>query len=383
MRALLKKLVYLFTLFFQISCTQTDTPKVLICVYDMGDLNPLRRVMSQLDKEKIPYKVIAVGKAAEVLKGSPSLIPLENIKEERLHQWKREELFDKKTLDIIANDYKPQIVIAGMAAAWQAQTLNYFAEQKVYTIAFYDNFDPIDKKEYVQPFLKEVKKINLYMIPSEETLKSFKVHQSIKADQLLISGQPVLEEWDDAFKVTDSTTLRKELGLTETDKVILFVGGYDDTYEEYFTKFVQGVKSFQDQKDVKFLVTYHPKSGGKIERKVIDQEKASNVTILDKVPSVKLATITKVFVCHKSGMGMHALYAGLPVVYMVEKNYYPNFAIDKGLAMQVETPEELKETLNRILATANKNRAEVAESLGIPAGSTQLIVTTIKSVLKK
>lgn len=378
----LKKFIYLLAVFFQVSCTQNDSPKVLFCVYDMGDLNPMKRVMKQLEKNGISYQIIAVGKASEVLKGSSTLVPLPDIKEEQLTAWKREELIDKKVLDSITKDIKPQVVITGMAAAWQAQVLNYFADRKAYTIAFYDNFDPIDQKEYVQPFLKEVGKINMYMVPSEETLKSFKDHKSIKADQLFVSGQPVLEEWDETFKETDSKALRKDLGLTDDDQVILFVGGYDDTYEEYFTKFVQGAKKFKSEKNLKFSVTYHPKSGGKIEHKIIDQEKASNIKVVDKMSSVKLATLAKVFVCHKSGMGMHALYAGLPVIYVVKKDSYPNFAIDKGLAIQAETPEELEEALKRILSTANKNRAEVVKSLGIPMDSTQLVVKTIKDKTK-
>ena len=194
----------------------------------------------------------------------------------------------------------------------------------------------------------------------------------------------MLEEWDEIFTVTKRADLRKKIGLADADQVVLFVGGYDDTYQEYFTRFVEGAKKLEGQKHVKFLVTYHPKTDGSLEKKVITEQKATNVQVIDKggPSSMQLATLAKVLVCHKSGMGMQALYKGLSVVYVVKKGSYPNFALEQGLAEQVEAADEVAETLQRLLAAANSNRADIKD-LGVPRDATLAIVGEIKERIGK
>ena len=364
--------------------TKAEPVDVLFCVYDLGDTLPLEKVMSKLEKEKVSYKVMAIGKASEKLKSSTHLVSIEGFKSEETINWPRERLLSDQILKGLKKRYQPKVIIAGMAAAFQAQVLTYFKEQEAYTLAFYDNFDPVTTKEYVQPFLQQVGTIDTYLIPAQATLKSFQAHEKTKIANLEVVGQPVLEEWDEIFNTTDRAKLRKKIGLPDTAQVILFVGGYDSTYQEYFTRFVQGAKKLEGQKDVKFLVTYHPKTDGSLEKKIVTEQKATNIQIIDKdgPSSTQLATLAKVLVCHKSGMGMQALYKGLLVMYVVKKDSYPNFALDQGLATQAETAEEVAETLKRLLAAVNKNRADV-KNLGVPMNATSEIVAKIKEHLTK
>ena len=356
---------------------------VLLCVYDVGDVGPLERVAAKFDQEKISYKIVALGKAAEKLKGSASLQKMGYLDSDTIVNWSRGELLDISSLDELYVLH-PKVVVAGMASAFQAQLLNEFGSKGAFTVAFYDNFDPITTKEYVQPFLKEVGKIDAYMIPAKATLKSFQEHERTKSAKLEVVGQPMLEEWDEIFTVTKRADLRKKIGVADVDQVVLFVGGYDDTYQEYFTRFVQGAKKLEGQKDVKFLVTYHPKTDGSLEKKVITEQKATNVQVIDKggPSSMQLATLAKVLVCHKSGMGMQALYKGLSVIYVVKKGSYPNFALEQGLAEQVETADEVAETLQRLLAAANSNRADIKD-LGVPRDATLAIVGKVKERIGK
>ncbi|RZI46531.1 hypothetical protein [Candidatus Finniella inopinata] len=370
---------------WQTSPTKAQAVDVLVCVYDMGDTGPLERVSAQLSQQKISYKVVAIGKAAEKLKGSDSIVSLTDMKPDETITWPREKLLSEQTLKDLSTQYQPKVVVAGMAAACQAQLLNHFKKaQGASTIAFYDNFDPITTKEYVQPFLKEIGKIDTYLIPAQATLKSFQAHEKTKSSNLEVVGQPMLEEWDEIFKTTNREDLCKKIGLAPSDQVILFVGGYDDTYREYFSRFVQGTQKLAGHKDLKFLVTYHPKTDGSLEKGVIAEQKATNIQVVDKggPSSTQLATLAKILVCHKSGMGMQALYKGLSVLYVVQKGTYPNFALEQGWVQQAETANEVAQTLEHLLAAANSNKPDVKD-LGVPTDATLTIVRKIKEHLEK
>ena len=79
---------------------------------------------------------------------------------------------------------------------------------------------------------------------------------------------------------------------------------------------------------------------------------------------------------------MQALYKGLSVLYVVQKGTYPNFALEQGWAQQAETADEVTQTLERLLAAANSNKANT-KNLGVPADATLTIVGKIKEQLEK
>jgi hypothetical protein len=203
-----------------------------------------------------------------------------------------------------------------------------------------------------------------------------------KHAKLSVLGQPVLEDWDDIFSKTNKDDLKQKLGLQSSDQVILFVGGYDDTYKEYFQLFVKAMKAFKDNSDIKILVTYHPKTDGSLERSIIEEEKADNIKIIEKdgPSTAEIATITNILCCHKSSVGIQALYAGLSVVYVVKKGELNNFAIKKGLALEIDDTLELIEAIKRMLATANRNQSPIKD-IGIPKEATKNIVKRIKELL--
>ncbi len=362
-----------------------ETIDVLMVAYDMGDTGPLKQVMQQFDQQKISYRVVAVGKASEELKDYPTLLNLEDFPNNDLKAWSREKLFDGNIIKKLQEKVSPKIVITGMASAVQAQLINGFKSQGSYTMAFYDNFDPIIDKEYVQPFLKEIQAVDAYLIPAQPTLESFKVHEKTKGAQLKVVGQPALQVWDEIFKDTDRKALREALGLNDQDQVVLFVGGYDTTYQDFFACFVEGAKNFEAHPNIKFFVTYHPKTEGELEKQIIQEKKATNIHVIEKTgPSTQqMATLANVIVCHKSNVGMQALYKRIPVIYLVKKGDYSNFALDQGLAKQVETSTDFVQTLALTLKAANQNNADFSQKMGIPENATQTIVDCVKEALSK
>ena len=349
---------------------------VLFCCYDLGDSNPMQRVMKELDKQGISYKVLAVGKALEIFQSNALKLNLPDVK------WDRSKILDATHLKLVENSVNPKIVITGMASAVQAQVLNLFKKKQAYTIAFYDNFDTVQTAKYVQSFLKTVDKIDEYFIPSETTLPGFQKLEQTKHSTLSVFGQPILENWDDVFSKTNKAELRQKLKVEPQEQVLLFAGDYTDTYKEYFRTFIKGVGAFNNP-NLKVFVTYHPKTDGSFEKSVVEEEKISNIRIIDikEFSTTEIATIANAFACHKSSMGIQALYVGIPVIYVVKSGEIRNFATQQGIASQVENAADLSAALDRILKTANRNQPPVQQNLGIPKAATTRMVAHIKELL--
>ncbi|MBY0462671.1 MAG: hypothetical protein K2Q34_05785 [Alphaproteobacteria bacterium] len=351
---------------------------VLFCPYDIADSNIMKRLIQELEKQNVTYKVLPFGKAQEVFENNSHLVKADfpDVK------WDREKNLDAEHLAFIKNKIKSKIVIASMASAAQAQVLNILKSEKTHTIAIYDNFDSVVDKEYVQAFLKQVEQIDEYFLPSQTTLAGFQTLEKTRHAKLSVLGQPALEDWDEIFSKTNKTDLKQKLGLEPSDQVILFVGGYDDTYKEYFGLFVKAMKAFKDNHNIKILVTYHPKTDGSLERSVIEEEKADNIKVIDNngPSTAEISTITNILCCHKSSVGIQALYAGVPVIYVVKKSELNNFAIKKGLALEIDDTSELIEAIKRILSTANRNQSPTKD-IGIPKDATKNIVKRIKELL--
>ena len=60
-----------------------------------------------------------------------------------------------------------------MASRAQAQVANTWERTGSRIIAFYDNFEPIDTVQYVQPFLAELRYADAFHVPSARTATSF------------------------------------------------------------------------------------------------------------------------------------------------------------------------------------------------------------------
>ncbi|MBY0281452.1 MAG: hypothetical protein K2W94_04760 [Alphaproteobacteria bacterium] len=364
-------------LFVKTHFTAPHQVDVLFCPYDVGDSNPMKKVMYECEKQGITYKILPFGKAQEVFDKDPHLVTTDFPDT----KWDREKTLNAENLTFIKNKVKSKIVIAGMASAIQAQVLNALKDEKAYAIAIYDNFDSVVDKEYVQAFLKHVKQIDEYFLPSQTTLPGFQTLEKTRQIKLNVLGQPFLEDWDEIFSKTDKANLKQRLGLQPLGQVILFVGGYDDTYKEYFQLFVKAMRAFKDN-NIKVLVTYHPKTDGSLEKSVIEAEKADNIIVIDKngPSTAEIATVTDILCCHKSSVGIQALYAGVPVIYVVKKGELNNFAIKKGLALEIDDTLELIEAIKRILSTANRNQAPTKD-IGIPKDATKNMVKRIKELL--
>jgi len=268
-----------------------------------------------------------------------------------------------------------------MASAGQAQVLNAFPKSQ--QVAIYDNFDPPEGKEFIQPFVKTVGPIHLYMVCAVFLVAPFQ--DLFKGTPVEAVGQPALEEWRDVFESTDRTKLRKDLGLEMNQKVIVFAGGTDDTYKKNLDIFVRTVARHPHWK---VFVTYHPKTDGSVERAAVKDANARNIKVSNDIKTNSLATIADVLVCHKSSVCQQAFSVGVSCVYVAGKEYH-NFLTDQKLVIRVETEDQLEKYLTqkmlgqpKLWATRLKENQEIMTAAGIPSQASEGIVSRLKRLME-
>lgn len=375
---LTKLKIFFIIVVFQINFLKATEIDVLLCPYDIGDMNYLMGLTELLRKDNVSFKILPLGKASEVIMNKDTLNVF--LKEKITSQSSRDTLLCPDDIKQITGKINPKIVMTGMASVAQGQLLKSF--KKSYKIAVYDNFDDPRDKMYIQPFLNVISKedVNEFMLPSETSVLGFKSFSNIKGIRLNVVGNPDLESWDAIYSRMNIEILGKKLNINEEKQLVLFAGGYDDTYEKYFEIVVSSLK---DYPNLIVLVTYHPKTDGSLERSIIRKHNAKNFRVFDKgtYSTVELSTIALVIICHKSSVGFKSLYKGKPVIFVAEPGYdRSNILIKYGLASRVSDQRNLVSVLSNMLNTSSKKEHSLYV-LGVPDNASYKIVEYIKSVL--
>jgi hypothetical protein len=362
------------------SFCQLVKTEVLFILYDLGETQAVKPLMNILQKNGTGYKILAFGKSSEAFPSDPNCIPLP-ISEPDILKWDRTKKLPESVLSFLGT-IQCKVAIAGMASCVQAQAVNLFKSKGAYTIAVYDNFDSPSTKDFISAFISYEPKVHELWVPSKPVYDGFSKDFKPFWSQMYIMGQPALESWQHVFATTDRASIREELDINTETTCVLFVGGYDDTYEEALKVFLESTHLFQD-KDVQFIISPHPKTSGELEKKLVDElPNDCNILIPTGYSTSELATIANLVVCHKSTVGILALYQGVPVVYVAKKSDYSNFSIQEGNAIQVEKAHDLVDTISDIL-NPSKGTKKSFESLGIPTNASKVMSERIMQRLEK
>ncbi|MDP0562692.1 MAG: hypothetical protein QS721_10365 [Candidatus Endonucleobacter sp. (ex Gigantidas childressi)] len=348
----------------------------MFIAYDQGESNAFIQIEKQLIKNNISYKILAIGSAATIFASHPNKIELPSFNSKDALNKDRTTRLPDDIVNQITRSYGPHIIYSGMASTAQAQLINLFSQQGSYTIAFYDNFDDPAKQRYLIPFMLETNALDELHVPSNATHNRFLTFPALNKLNIIVTGQPALEGWDEVYRNTDTTTIRQQLGLGPANHVILFAGEYDHDYEESFNVFIQATKKLPH---IKFAVTHHPKYDGQLEADIIKKYKCSNVFLIPKgkMTTAMLSKVALAIATHKSTVGALALYKSKPVVYIADDNY-SNFLIDAGLATKASTPEKAA----KALSLAIRSPLPSLKSLGMPDFPAQVIANRIKTKLQ-
>ncbi|MEB3701587.1 Glycosyltransferase family protein [Candidatus Bealeia paramacronuclearis] len=367
-------IIFIFT---PLSILRADV-SVLFLIYNMGEGEPFRKVAEKLT---VDYKIVGIGVGAEQFKDDAHFVYLNSdlYSEARVNvaphdkDHNRNRLLKSEIVQAIL-DLGPKVVISGMSSAWQAQVLNSLHERKIPTIAFYDNMNGrLVDQEYVKPFLAELQNgaVSTWLIPGEAYKSGFD-------GNIIVSGNPTLEQWDEAFERSDARIL-KRLDLKPGQKLLLFAGGNDTTYPQYLNEMVKAVKR---RKDLLLVITPHPARKDNIENKIFKKNgHPENVKIVKDMKTLDIAPFASIFAVHKSGMAAHALSHGLPVLFVgPKKDYKSLLVVGKGLGIVAENKKEAQHAINKLLHTSEKPSLN---ALGVPEQASQRIAEYLNSFISK
>lgn len=295
---------FFFLLFASFSVFAEQTT-VLFHLHDAGETFALLPVIREMDKEE--YLIIASGIAAGLLGEIPK---------ERLRTFDQME------------EIEPQKVLTGVASELQGETLDFFREQGVETLAFWDNFNSKGPSDYFPRAHSIQERADVLLLPSDSLISSFSYRKT------RVVGHPTLVE-------------------KEKPKLIVWVGGYGSQYEEAYALFKEGMKSIEG---CIVLNQHHPKTGRKNDLK-----------------TVEAIAIADVVVCHQSTVAFQALSKNKPVLHIIPKGQtYDTLPIQKGLAKKVTTLEEFPAMLTE---TLNSDVLDFYEVMGIPKDSIARIIS--------
>lgn len=346
---------------------------VLLYGHNPGDSKALKQIIKELKKNNLSYAVVASGPGIKILEKEKNLRTLRHGSSK-----KHTDALYKGEIRSLKKDLEPKIVMAGMSSVVQAEVLNAFPEAK--RVVIYDHFDMPRTKKVIQPFLKTVNFVDVCFVPATFLVPSFQA--LFKGSKIEVVSHPALTEWEQIFQTIDRARLREDLDVKPTEKVIVFVGGVESTYEDHLNLFMQTVKRHPKWR---VFVVPHLTSDGWEEKKA--RGGIGNVSEEMKRKLIELASIADVMVCHKSSACPLAFLMGMPCLYLAEKEY-KNFFIERGLIPHVATEEALEQLLIQCLAKkaepwvtrCNRNR-ELLQAQVPLAPPAQLIVDDLINLL--
>lgn len=357
-------------------------------VYDNGEVDALTSIFEQLDEEKVSYQNFATGPAIDKLKDHPGVVKWEGY--EKLQNLSCEEALIPREYDYIMETFSPSVVVTSMASRAQGDLAQGFRKGGAQVIAYYENFDPVETKEFVEPFLKvSIGGVDLYMVPSTRVKESFLRLNASRGETIPVEvmGQPSLEKWAEAHgdKALKERMERKKAalcGFEEDRPLLIFAGGYDPTYEAALKMFVEAVKT----SSYNALITPHPKTDGSLEEAIVKELGASGriKVISPKQQKEGFSTMNlsvmkpDYLVCHKSTVCMQGLAVNIPAVYIADKDY-KNFAIETGIAQRVASVDQFRTFLEK------KPSAKTIhlEDMGIPSHAVEKMTAHFKRQLVK
>ncbi len=351
---------------------------ILFVAYDQGESNAFLHIQERLKDAGIPYRILAMGRAAEVFEDDPALIRVAELTRNDALYHNRNQPLDQRLVYQLTEMISAKIVYTGMASRAQAQVANTWERTGSRIIAFYDNFEPIDTVQYVQPFLAELRYADAFHVPSARTATSFQALAKAVGADVVVTGQPTMEAWDKSYQQTDPDLLRRTLDIAPQQPVVLFAGDYSNSYPEALQTFISAAGMLPD---ILFLMTHHPKSDGSLERSAIAASPTKNIHLLDPdaFSAATLSTIASVVIVHKSSIAQQAIYQGKPVIYVAEPGYR-NLMLAEQLAVRASTPKPLALMLDAHLR--GYRVPAVAEKLGIPDTPSKTIALLLVEELK-
>ncbi len=354
-----------------------ETVDILLIANDQGECQVFSLLLPELAHRSLSAQVLTMGQADTAFANQKEAVRLntlgslsENAANDRTQQ------LDKETLERIATQFRPAIVVTGMSHAIQAQLANRFKTAGATTMAFYDNFDLISQSQYVTPWLETATGVDELLLPGHYQAADAGKLPVFTNSQISISGNPALEQWDIVFLITNKAQEKQRLALDPKRPVILFTGGYGDEYEQWLQLFRQAMT---ERPDLQVLIAPHPKTDGQLERNAVAGLQLTNASVRDGTTSTaQLATVADLVVTHKSTTGFQAAWQGLPVLFIAPDDYN-NILIDAGLASRASSWQQILNNVHRYIDQPKRRETVSLKMLGVPEQSLQRIADHLQT----
>lgn len=284
----------------------SEKTEVLFHLHDAGETNALLPVIRELDADYL------------ILTSGISGILLESIPKERIRPFSH------------YSHIEPKLLVTGVASELQGEVLDFYRGRGVVTWAYWDNFNANGESPYFETAHAIEMKADVLMLPCGSLEKDF-ANRSV-----MVVGHPTLD-------------------VKLPSKVILWIGGYGNEYEQAYALFQKGMNQVEG---ALVLVQHHPKTGVKNPFKLNE--------------AMKLADLV---VCHQSTAAFQALAAGKPVLHVIpEGQSFDSLPLQKGLATKVSRAEDFPNALEEAL---EQDVSGFFDLMGVPENSTKVLTEAI------
>jgi hypothetical protein len=177
------------------------------------------------------------------------------------------------------------------------------------------------------------------------------------SDSVVVGGNPTYEGADAYSRQLDRKTVLSKLGMSPGKKTVLVASSMGQKkygQPDYDVVLMQTLaKSFANNNDIQVVMKLHPKEGGEVYKKIIDENGAANFAIIDH-PIEELILICDAFLAVATTTIMEAIVLERPVIVVKafdNANKYVLSLIENGAALG-STYEELEAKVLEVLGNS-------------------------------
>jgi hypothetical protein len=348
---------------------RSSNPTALFLFYDMGGIQPFTDVVTKkLPELGIDPYVIALGTAAERAEGlgfdRKQIIYLKDVGVETdisVTEWLRAKRLPNNEVSRVVEKVRnlnPQLILTGTHSYVQFQLVEAIADQcrlQDRKFAYYDtHHTPFERHA---DGLMTLFSHNNYHLLVANTL----IAKPIFETKVTVVGHPLLEKTveETTFARRTREEIFQKLKLSKKDKVIVYIGGYAEGYEDSVCLFLDIVRWLREhgRPNLQVIIRIHPKFTSLpmeeiTEYKLVQEKGVPNISIVvEEAKTSELIAIASLVVSCFSTVVPYAIAAGTSGHFI---NAHPdkiagNVMIDRGIFRNLQTPEEVMAALDEKL----------------------------------
>jgi hypothetical protein len=394
----------------------SPSPDITFVLHDAGETKAMQPVMARLDREGVPYCILAEATARLLLQNNPHLMPqlspgstiITNspdafISSKQTAPGTSPPLSEGQNRLYLQRLQSSRCVITGLVSDFQKNWASFFKRAKEPVIGYYDGFNYTPSDQIAESFAG---KIDAVLTPSQDSATFFRerfAQAGVPNLSVQAVGQPVLETAAQVMRSTNPAELASALGIDPQKPTLVFVGGKGPNYADAFRLFCAACRQLPAG-SANVLVSLHPQMNGAEERQILQETQMQDwIRVVPKsIDTAQLLALSPTVLAQDSTFIMQAYLLGRPVAYL--GNPVQNTAVAfnpltaKMLVPRFQQPDLLAQFIRQnsqvnSATTASEpasvpasgkpmpNLPALYEALGIPQQATERLTNYLKSFL--